>query len=538
MREMLVKHILERSVKFFPKKEMVSRDFSGLFRYTYKDFYGRVCRLANVLEDLSIKKGDRVASLAWNSHRHLELYFAVPCMGAVLHTLNPRLYAEHLSYIINHAEDDVIFIDEDLLPIIEGIKNEIRTVKNFVVMTDKDKIPETKLSPIYSYESLLSKASPQYIFPDDLDENSLAALCYTSGTTGMPKGCIHTHRSIYLHSYVAGLPETTGVTEKDTYMHIVPMFHALGWIIPYLATWIGAKQVFTGPHPDNRDLCQLIQDEKVTFSMAVPTVWRGILNLLETERFDLSSLRMVINGGSPPPLSLIEAYEKMGIPYVHGFGLTDTHAWVTVNMPRKYMEEEWSEEQRRAHMLRQGMVVRGLDWKVVDETGKEIKWDGKEMGELLLRGPWVPEAYYKDPERSAETYKDGWLHTGDVVTVDEDGYIEIKDRVKDVVKSGGEWISSLDLENTIMNHPAVLEACVIGIPHPKWEERPLAYVTLKPGFKGKTTKEDIIGFLKTKMVKWWVPDDVVFVDEIPKTSVGKLDKRTLREIAAKKHEGK
>ncbi|MBI4295157.1 MAG: long-chain fatty acid--CoA ligase [Chloroflexi bacterium] len=533
MYPLLVKSILERPLRLFARKEIVSRDFSGDFRYTYGDFYKRVCRLANVLEGMGIKRGDRVATFAWNNHRHLELYFAAPCMGAVLHPLNLRLFPDHLAYIINHAEDKVIFIDEDMLPSIEAVKDKIKTVSNFVVMTDKQRMPGTTLSPVASYEQLLSQASPEYRFPADLDENSAAALCYTSATTGMPKGCIYTHRGVHLHALTVGLPDVTGLSEKDTVMYAVPMFHALAWVMPYVATWVGAKQVMAGPHPDVRDWCQLIQNEKVTFSLAVPTVWRGILNLLETEKHDLSSLRLVLNGGSAPSLALIEAYEKLGIHYVHGFGLTESSPFLAVNMLKSYMED-WSEQQKYAHMLKQGLIVRGIEWKVVDENGQEVKRDGKEMGELCVRSPWAITEYFKEPERSAEAIKGGWLHTGDVVTVDEEGYIEIKDRRKDIIKSGGEWISSIDLENTIMNNPAVLEACVVGVPHPRWEERPVAYVVLKPSSKDKVTREDILNFLRDKVVKWWIPEDVRFVDEIPKTGVGKFNKKLLRQMYSAK----
>lgn len=527
MYPLLIKNILERPAKLFPKKQIRSRDFSAPFRYTYRDMYERVCRLANALEAVGIKEGDRVATLAWNNHRHLELYFAVPCMGAALHTLNIRLFADQLAYIINHAEDKVIFVDEDVVPVLEGIKDKIGTVKQFIIMTDKNKMPETALSPLLSYEDLLRKASAQYSFPDNLNENSPANICYTTGTTGLPKGCVFSHRNIYLHSLVIALPDVWNLCEEDTIMHIAPMFHVMAWGIPYAATWLGTKQVFPGSRPDAHTICELIQNEKVTFTGAVPTVLEGMLEVQQKEKFDIGSLTRIDIGGQAPALSLLEALEGMGIRVINGYGMTESCPLLTANVLKSHMES-WGNEQKYAHLLKQGLPLPGLDWKVINAEGQEVRHDGKEMGQFLVRGPWVIEEYYKEPEKTMESFKEGWLHTRDMVTLDEDGYVKIMDRLGDLIKSGGEWISSIDPEDMIKGYPAVRDAAVIGIPHSYWGERPIAFVSLKAEFKNKTKKEEILNYLKDKVAKWQIPNDVIFLDEVPKTSVGKLDKKLLR----------
>jgi fatty-acyl-CoA synthase len=528
MYQLLINNILQRAVKLFPHKQIYSRDFSSSFTGTYRDMYERVCRLANVLESLGIKEGDKVATLAWNSHRHLELYLAVPCMGAVLHTLNIRLFTDQLAYVINHGEDKVIFIDEDVVPVIEGIKDEIGAVKQFVIMTDKDKMPETTLSPIFSYEDLLKKAPAQYSFSDNLDENSPAVMCYTTGTTGLPKGCVFSHRNIYLHSIVIALPDAWNISEDDTIINIVPMFHAMAWGIPYAATWLGAKQVFPGSRPDARTLCQLIQEERVTFTGAVPTVLEGMVDLLDKEKFDFSSLKRVDIGGQTPALSLVEALEERGVHVINGYGMTETCPLLTTNTLKGHMQN-WSSQQKYSHLLKQGLPAPGVDWRVINTEGREVERNGTELGQLLVRAPWIIEEYYKEPEKTAESFKDGWLYTRDMVTVNKEGYIKIADRLGDLIKSGGEWISSIDLEDSMKSHPAIHEVAVVGVPHPHWGERPIAFVSLKQDFKGKTEKATIINFLEDKVAKWQIPDDVVFMEEVPKTSVGKIDKKLLRE---------
>ncbi len=526
---LLLRSMLDRAYKLFPKKEVVSRDYSGIYRYTYADYYRRVCRLANVLKELGVQRGDRVASLAWNNHRHLELYFAVPCYGAVLHTLNLRLFSDQLVYVINHAEDSVIFVDEDLIPLLEEIKGKINTVKHFVVMSNEEELPDTSLGRVHSYEKLLAGAADSFDFPDDLDEYSPAAMCYTTATTGDPKGVVYTHRGLYLHSMCVGLADTLGLSERDIVLPVVPMFHANAWGIPFACVWFGSKLVLPGARPDIKVLCDLIVNEKVTLAAGVPTIWMGVLAAHRQQNYDFSSVRAFICGGSAAPKSLIEAFDKeVGAPILHAYGMTETTPVALVSRPKSYMEDRPEDELYRVR-AKQGLLVAGLEMKVVDDQGREVAWDGKQMGELWLKGPWIAKEYYKDPERSKPAFAEGWLHTSDIVTVDEEGFVNISDRAKDLIKSGGEWISSLDLENTIMSHPAVQEAAVIAIPHEKWVERPLACVVLREEHKGKVAEEDIIEFLKDKVAKWWLPDRVVFIDEIPKTSVGKFNKKALRQ---------
>ncbi|MFZ5634353.1 MAG: long-chain fatty acid--CoA ligase [Bacillota bacterium] len=521
--------ILQRAKMLYSKKEIVCRDYSGTFRYSYGQFYDRVCKLANVLEGLGIKRGDRVATLAWNTHRHLELYFAIPGIGAVLHTLNLRLFQEQLIYIINHAEDKVIFVDQDLLPILEAIKDKMSTVKHFIIMNDSGEMPQTSLSPVSLYEDLLAGASSRYDFPADLDEWSTAAMCYTTATTGDPKGVAYTHRALFLHSYACLAADMMGLGERDTVMAVVPMFHANAWGMPFAATWTGSKQVYPGSRPDPRTLCQLIQDEKVTMTAGVPTIWMGILQVMEKEKFDFSSVKAFICGGSAVPLALMKAYdEKLGIPIIHAYGMTETTPLVTLSRTKSYMDQ-WPPEEQYAVRVKQGVVAPGLEIRIVGEKGQDLPHDGKTMGELLIRGPWIAGEYYKNPQKSAECMKGGWLYTNDIATIDPEGYVTICDRSKDLIKSGGEWISSVDMENTIMAHPAVAEAAVIAMPHEKWDERPMACVVLKPDYKDKVKEEDIINFLAGKMAKWMLPDKVIFIDEIPKTSVGKFNKKELRQ---------
>jgi fatty-acyl-CoA synthase len=520
-------HFLDRAARLFPRKEIATRTAAGMHRYTYADFHRRVHRLAHALTRLGIGRGDRVATFAWNTYRHLEIYFAAPCMGAVLHTLNIRLAPDQLIYIINHAEDRVIFVDASLVPLLERIRDQIPTVKAFVIMSDTGPV-QTSLSPALDYEALLAE-SPEAPYPwPRLDENAAAGMCYTSGTTGNPKGVVYSHRAIFLHSMALCLADTFGICERDVLMPVVPMFHANAWGMPFAGVMVGAKPVFPGPHLQPRDVAELIQNERVTVTAGVPTIWIGLYALLERERYDLSSLRVMPVGGSAMPRALIEAFEKrFGIRIAHAWGMTEMTPLGTVANLKSYMES-WLDEERFAVRAKQGMPVVGVEIRAVDEQGREVPWDGKTMGELQVRGPWVIRAYYNDP-RTAEAFQDGWFRTGDVVTIDPEGYIQIVDRTKDLIKSGGEWISSVDLENALMAHPKVLEAAVIAVPHPKWQERPLAVVVPRPEFKEDLTKEELLEFLRPRFAKWWLPDDIVFVEAIPKTSVGKFDKKVLRE---------
>ncbi len=518
--------LLERARRLFPKKEIVTKAGPGLERFTYEQMTERVARLANALEKLGVKRGERVATFAWNNARHLELYWAAPCMGAVLHPINLRLPPEQIIYILAHADDQVLFVDPTLLPAIEKLAPHFKNIKHYVVMGDK--VPEgATLSPVHAYEELLANASPEYPWPH-LDENDAAAMCYTSGTTGNPKGVVYSHRSIYLHSLGLSMTDSFGLSERDSLMPVVPMFHVLAWGTPYAGLMLGSKFVFPGPHLQPRDLAELIQAEKVTLTAGVPTLWLGILGLLEKEQYDLSSLRGMIVGGAAAPQSMIENFDKKhGVNVIHAWGMTEMSPLGTVSRLKSY-QLDLSEAERFSIRAKQGMSVPGVELRAVDESGKEVAWDAKAFGELQVRGPWIVSSYYND-ERSADSFMDGWFRTGDVVTIDPEGFIQIVDRTKDLVKSGGEWISSQDLENAIMSHPKVLEAAVIAVPHPKWQERPLACVVAKPDYKDNISKAEIFEHLRSRFDKMYIPDDVVFIEAVPKTSVGKFDKKVLRE---------
>ncbi len=487
-----------------------------MHRYTYRDFHRRVHRLAHALDSLGVQPGDRIGTLCWNSSRHLELYFAVPCVGCVLHTLNLRLSAEELAYIINHAEDRIIFVDASLLPILEPIRDRLTAVRHVVVLDDS------------GYEALLAAApDAPYSWPR-LDENRAAAMCYTSGTTGHPKGVLYSHRSLFLHSYGICMADTFALSERDTILQLVPMFHANGWGTPHAGIMTGSRLVFCGRHLQPADIALLIESERATVSAGVPTLWMTLYSYLETHPHDISSLRLVVAAGSALPRQYVELYEKKyGIHFMLAWGMTETTPIATVTSLRSHFES-LADEQRYDLMARHGFAVAGVDIRIVDEEGRELPWDGVAVGELQARGPWVTSGYYND-SRSSGSFMDGWLRTGDVATVDAQGYIQIMDRTKDMVKSGGEWISSVDLENAIMAHPKVAEAAVVGVFHPKWQERPLACVVPMPEHRDRVTKQEILDFLTPRVAKWWLPDDVVFIEAVPKTSVGKFNKRALRE---------
>jgi len=518
----------ERARKIFHRKTMATRvPGAGLQRYTYADYADRVCRLSAALDRLGLKKGDRVGTFAWNSHRHMEVYFAAPLMGMVLHTINIRLSAQDLIYIINHAEDQVLIVDASLWHLVEPIRKDLKSVKHFIVMKDTPagEIPTGALD----YEALVADAKPLETWPR-LDETDAAGMCYTSGTTGHPKGVLYTHRGIYLHCFGSSTVDVLGICERDVILHIVPMFHANAWCVPFAGVMNGSTQIFGGPNPQPRDIIEIVHNERVTLVGAVPTVWIAIQAILEKEpQWDISSIRCIPIGGSAAPKSLIQLFDKKyGAYMLHAWGMTEMSPLGTVCRPRSYTDS-LPEEERYNIRAKQGAMVAGVDMRIVDEGGKVQSWDGKSVGEIQVRGPWITSGYYNNPAGAAQFTEDGWFRTGDVASIDSEGYVQITDRTKDLIKSGGEWISSVDMETAIMDHPKVLEAAVIAVPHPQWQERPLACVVPKPEFKGELSAREIMEYLTPRVAKWWLPDEVIFIDAVPKTSVGKFDKKVLRE---------
>ena len=526
--QLLVPGLLDRANIYFPDKQIITRESDGVHRYTYRDLKGRVNRLCNALAGLGVGKGDRVGTFGWNTYRHLEAYFAPPSMGAITHTTNIRLSPDDLTYIVNHAGDKVMLVDPDLVPILEPLAPQLETVEHFVIMTG-DADFKTSLPSAHIYEGLLADASDQFASPS-LDENDPAGLCYTSATTGRPKGVTYTHRAQILHAMMECSADAAGVRERDVVMAVVPMFHANSWGVPYSATMTGATQVLTGVRPDPAAVCRLISEQRVTISLGVPTIWVGLLDFLaRTEKeFDLSSLRAVVSGGSAVPVSMIQAFkERLDVDLVQAYGMTEASPLVSYNrLPSQLDGVEG--DALLAERGKQGVPVYGVEMRLVDENGADLEWDGEQRGELLFRGPWIASEYLNDP-RSEETFIDGWYHSGDIASVDTLGNIQIGDRVKDMVKSGGEWISSVDLETAIIAHPGVLEAAVIAVPHPTWQERPLACVVPNADYKDSLQKDEVLEFIRPRFASWWMPDDVVFIDEIPKTSVGKFDKKVLRD---------
>lgn len=494
-------------------------------RYTYKELFERSRKLANALEGHGIKKADRVGTLAWNDHRHMELYYAVSCMGAVCHTINPRLFSEQIEFIVNHAEDRIIFTDPAFVPILETLQSKLECVEKFVVLTDEINVPRSNLKNAESYESFIEDQSTEYNWPD-LDENAASSLCYTSGTTGDPKGVLYSHRSTVLHSYAAALPDSMSLSVNDSVMPVVPMFHVNAWSLPYAVVMVGAKLVLPGPKMgDGKTLQALIEREAVTVSAGVPTVWLALLEYLKSSASKIDSLQRVIVGGAACPLLIMEEFQQNhGVYVLHAWGMTETSPLGTVNTLKPGMEK-LPKAQLDNIKLKQGRPVFGVDLKIVDADDHELPWDGKAFGEVKLRGPWICSSYYKQEGSNAHD-QDGWFSTGDVATVDANGYMQITDRSKDVIKSGGEWISSIELENAAVGHPAVAEAAVIGVPHPKWTERPLLIVVKKAG--QQLEQEEILSWLDGRVAKWWIPDGVAFVDELPHTATGKISKKNLR----------
>lgn len=527
-----VTNIIKHAARSFGGQEIASRRLDGsMFRYTYKDAYVRMQRLADGLTQLGVGVGDRVGVLAWNTYENYEIYFGVPGLGAVMLLLNLRLAPQDLAYVVNHAGASLIIVDELLLPIAQAIAPHCPTVKGYVVITDKKPADlHTALSPVYSYEEIISQGAPEFDWPI-MDERSAYAACYTTGTTGKPKGVYYSHRNIYLHSCAIGI--NAGVSINEACLQIVPMFHALGWGLAQAATMGGCRIIFSGVYTlENVNiLAELLVKEKVTVSGGAPAIFMPMLEYIRKmdPKPDLRGVRL-LSGATEPPVAMMKAYAELtGAEIIHAYGATETTPLVTINRLHPWSSDKFTEEEKWDQKRKQGYTVVGLDLKVVDAAGQEVATNGQTVGEILIRGPWITGSYHQAPGSEVQFTDDGFWRSGDVGTLDAEGYIKITDRVKDVIKSGGEWISSVDLENEIVSHPAVLEAAVVGISHPKWQERPLALVVLREQYKGQIQAEDIRQHLAGKFAKWQLPDEVMFVDAIPKTSVGKIDKKVIRE---------
>ena len=519
--------LLNRSTTLYPDREIVTaRPDGSRHRYTYANAADRIAQLAHALDDLGVERGDRIATVALNHYRHFELYFGPACSGRSIHMCNMRLPEDHFTYIVNDAADRVLFVDPAFVDLVESVQDRLETVEQYVVLADE--VPETSLDPVTDYESLLAGQPTDYDWPE-LDEEEECGMCYTSGTTGKPKGVEYTHRGIYLHSIMSGHADANGISERDVTMPIVPMFHANGWGLPYAAALVGAKQVLPGPHTEPAPVAELIAEEEVTMSAAVPTVWLEMAEYLdENPEVDVSNIDRLVVGGSAPPESLIRKYdEEYDAPIIQGWGMTETSPLGTLSTLRKELADA-DPEARYEKRAKAGIPVPGVSIRVRDESGEAVPRDGEAMGELEVRGPWVVDRYHGRPEATAESFTDdGWLKTGDIATWDEHGYIDVVDRIKDVIKSGGEWISSVDLENELMAHEDVSEATVIAAPHEKWQERPVAVVVPREG--RSIDPDDLEAHLAESMPSWWLPDEYIIRESIPRTSTGKFDKKRLRE---------
>ncbi|WP_370525589.1 long-chain fatty acid--CoA ligase [Halococcus qingdaonensis] len=518
--------LLDRAVRLFPDREIVTKQPDGdRHRYTYGEAGARINQLAHALDELGVESGERVATVALNHYRHFELYFAPPCSGRSIHMCNMRLPDEHFQYIINDAADRVVFVDPAFIEKIEANADAFETVEQYVVLADD--VPETSLSPVVAYEDLIESQPTAYDWPA-IDEDDECGTCYTSGTTGKPKGVSYSHRGVYLHSMMSGHTDTNGISQRDTVLPVVPMFHANGWGVPYAATFVGAKQVLPGVHTDPGPVAELIDDEGVTMSAAVPTIWLEMAEYLDDNSgVDISNIDRLTVGGAAPPESLIRRYdEEYDAPIIQGWGMTETSPLGTMSTLRKELEDRDPEE-RYAYRAKAGIPVPGFRTRIIDDDDEEVPADDETMGELTVRAPWVADTYHDRPAANRESFtEDGWLCTGDIATHDEQGYIDIVDRTKDVIKSGGEWISSVELENELMAHDAVTEATVIAVAHEKWQERPLACVVTG---EHEVTANELRDHLGERFPDWWLPDEFEFLDEIPRTSTGKFDKMALRE---------
>ena len=517
--------LIEHADRHHGDTEIVSRRVEGdIHRCTWRDLHRRSKQMANALAGLGVRDSDRVATLAWNGYRHMELYFAVSGSGSVLHTINPRLHPEQIAWIANHAEDTVLFFDMTFLPIIEAIAPMCRTIKHFVAMVDNAKMPSGTKTNLLCYEDLANNHSDQFEWPE-FDENQASSLCYTSGTTGNPKGALYSHRSTLLHTFAIALPDALNLSARDTILPVVPMFHVNAWGLPYAAAMAGSKMVMPGAALDGKSLYELFENEKVSLSAGVPTVWQGLLTYTESNNLKFSTMNRTVIGGSACPPAMIKLFqEKYGVQVLHAWGMTEMSPVGTVGT-LKAKESELPPAQRQAVQHKQGRAIFGVDFKIIGDDGGELPWDGHAFGDLLVRGPWVIREYFKG--EGGDPLHDGWFPTGDVANIDARGYMQITDRSKDVIKSGGEWISSIDIENVAMSHPAVAMAACIAARHPKWDERPLLVVVKKPGVD--VTREQILAHFEGKVAKWQVPDDVVFTDSIPLGATGKMLKAKLRE---------
>ena len=522
---MLISSLIEFAARHHGDAEIVSRRVEGdIHRYTYREAAGRSHQVANALDALKLGFSDRVATLAWNGYRHFELYYGVSGSGRVLHTINPRLHPEQIAWIANHAEDQVLCFDLSFLPLVKAVHERCKTIKHYIALCDEADLPKDSGIPhLISYESWIGAQSNTYTWPS-FDENTASSMCYTSGTTGNPKAALYSHRSSTLHAYAAALPDVMSMSARDAILPVVPMFHVNAWGIPYSAALTGAKLVFPGPAMDGKSIYELIESEKVTYAAGVPTVWQMLLGHLAANGLKFSTLRRTVIGGSACPPAMINAFrEDYGVEVLHAWGMTEMSPLGTL-CTLKNKHDELSDAEKMKILLKQGRAIYGVDMKIVDASGKELPWDGKTYGDLLVKGPWIVREYYKS--EGGDPLVDGWFPTGDVGTIDADGYLQITDRSKDVIKSGGEWISSIDVENIAVAHPAVAMAACVGIVHPKWDERPIIAVVCKPG--RAVSREELIKFYEGKTAKWQIPDDVVFLEAIPIGATGKILKTKLR----------
>ena len=525
---LLISTLIDYAGRHHPEGQIVSRRVEGdLHRCTYADITARSKQVAGALDRLGLAHSDRVATLAWNGYRHLELYFGITGSGRVVHTINPRLLPDQIAWIANHAEDQVLCFDMTFLPIVKGIWKHCSTVKQWVALCDADKLPaDTGIANLVSYEAWIGAESTTYTWPQ-FDERDAAALCYTSGTTGNPKGALYSHRSTLLHAFAGALPDALSVSNRDSILPVVPMFHVNAWGLPYSAAMTGAKLVFPGGALDGKSVYELIESEGVTMAAGVPTVWLGLLNHTAQHGLQFSTMRRTVIGGSACPPAMIKSFrDDYNVTVLHAWGMTEMSPLGTVCTLKQH-QTTLPPEQQLAIMAKQGRAIYGVEMKIVDPDGNDLPWDGQASGDLLVKGPWIISTYFKG-EGGNPLVAGGWFPTGDVASIDADGFLQITDRSKDVIKSGGEWISSIDVENIAMAHPAVAMAACIAVPHPKWDERPLLVVMKKPGMEA--TAADILAHFDGKIAKWQIPDDVVFVDGIPLGATGKIQKNKLREL--------